>query len=195
MGMESLDPLFSGPWGPLLIFCLRIFDVSISTIRVLLAVRSHRMAVPVLGFFEVSVWIIAVGSAIRNLESIWHVLGYAGGFAAGNFVGLWIEEKLAFGYATVRIVSTHGGVELAEALRDRGFGVTEFSGHGREGPVEVVYTVLRRRDVPQIFEEVERWDPQAFVTVEEPRQVRSGWRPARRRRPLVRAGLGFPDRR
>jgi len=193
--MEVLDPLFAGPWGPILIFCLRIVDVSISTLRVLLAVRNHRMIVPILGFFEVSVWIIAVGSAIRNLESIWHILGYASGFATGSFVGLWIEEKLAFGLATVRIISTHGGVELAEALRERGFGVTEFSGHGKQGPVEVVYTVLRRRQIPEVLEEVDRWDPQAFVTVEEPRQVRAGWQPIRRRRPLVRAGFGFPDRR
>ncbi len=193
--MDALDPLFAGPWGPILIFCLRIVDVSLATIRVLLAVRNNRMAVPVLGFFEVTVWIVAVGSAIRNLESGWHVLGYASGFAAGNFVGLWIEEKLAFGLATVRIISMHGGVELAEALRDRGFGVTEFSGQGREGQVEVVYTVLRRRQVPEVLREVDRWEPQAFVTVEEPRHVRSGWQPARRRRPLVRAGLGFPDRR
>src|SRR5690606_29699166 len=145
--MDALDPLFAGPWGPVLIFSLRIIDVSLATVRVLLAVRNHRMIVPVLGFFEVTVWIVAVGSAIRNLESGWHVLGYATGFAAGNFVGLWIEEKLAFGFATVRIVSAYGGVELAEALRDRGFGVTEFSGQGRDGPVEVVYAVLRRRDV------------------------------------------------
>ena len=193
--MDALDPLFAGPWGPILIFCLRIVDVSLATVRVLLAVRNHRLIVPVLGFFEVTVWIVAVGSAIRNLESAWHVLGYASGFAAGNFVGLWIEEKLAFGLATVRIISMYGGVEMAEALRDRGFGVTEFSGQGREGPVEVVYTVLRRRQVPEVLAEVQRWDPQAFVTVEEPRQVRSGWQPARRRRPLVRAGLGFPDRR
>src|SRR5690606_41413675 len=117
------------------------------------------------------------------------------GFATGSFVGLWIEEKLAFGLATVRIISTHGGVELAEALRDRGFGVTEFSGQGRHGPVEVVYTVLRRRQIPEVLEEVDRWDPQAFVTVEEPRQVRAGWQPMRRREPPARAGFGFPDRR
>jgi uncharacterized protein YebE (UPF0316 family) len=170
-----IDQLFAGPWGPLLIFSLRIFDVSLSTLRILLAVRGQRLLVPIIGFFEVLIWIFAVGNAIRHLESSWHVLAYAAGFSAGNVVGLWLEEKLAIGLATMRIVSQRAGVQLADALRAHGFGVTEFSGQGRAGRVEVVHTVVQRRDIPRVFTEVERWDPDAFVTVEEPREIRRGW--------------------
>lgn len=173
--MSSLDQLFAGPWGPVLIFFLRIIDVSLATIRMLLSVRGSRVAVPLIGFFEVMIWILAVGSAIRNLNSAWHVLGYGAGFATGNVLGLWIEEKLALGVATVRVVSLHGGVKLADALRLKGFGVTQFMGQGREGTVEMVYTVVRRRDVDAVLEEVDRYDPKAFVSVEEPRQIRRGW--------------------
>ncbi len=173
--MAEIDALFAGPWGPLLIFVLRIFDVSLSTMRILLSVRNQRVMVPVIGFFEVLIWIFAVGSAIRNLESVWHVLGYAGGFAMGNIVGLWIEGKLAIGLATLRIISRAGGVELAESLRDQGYGVTEFFGQGREGRVEIVYTAVARREIPRVLDEVTRWDPDAFVTVEEPREIRRGW--------------------
>ena len=179
--METLTALFLGPWGPILIFFLRIIDVSLDTIRVLLAMRNQRRVVPFVAFVQVTIWVFAAGTAIRNLESGWHVLGYAAGYATGNWVGLWIDEKLAFGLATVRIISRHGGVEMAEALRDRGFGVTEFAGHGRDGTVEVVYTVIRRSQVPEVFAEVDRWDPTAFVTIEEPRQVRAGILEARRR--------------
>ena len=133
------------------------------------------LATPIIGFFEVLVWVFAAGSAIRFLDSPLHVIGYAGGFATGNVVGLWVEEKLALGLATVRIISSHGGVELADALREKGFGVTEFSGQGREGPVEVVYTVARRAQVREIFRVVDVWDPDAFVTVEEPRAIHRGW--------------------
>ena len=146
-----------------------------ATTRTLLAMRNARVAVPIIGFFEVLIWIFAVGSAIRNLDSTWHVLGYAGGFAVGNVVGLWLEEKLAMGLATIQIISRFGGVELAEALRDRGFGVTEFVGQGREGKVEVVYSVVRRRQIDLVLDEVDRWDPDAFVSVEEPRTIRRGW--------------------
>jgi uncharacterized protein YebE (UPF0316 family) len=167
---------------------LRIFDVSLSTLRILLSVRNRRFIVPVIGFVEVLIWIFAVGNAIRHLHSPWHVLGYAAGFSAGSGVGLWIEGKLAIGLATMRIISRHTGIELAEGLRALGCGVTEFIGQGREGPVEVVYTVVPRRRIRQVLTEVVRWDPDAFVTVEEPREIRRGWMHTT---PRVRLGAGL----
>jgi uncharacterized protein YebE (UPF0316 family) len=178
-----VESLFGGPWGPLLIFGLRICDVSLALLRTLLAVRNVRVAVPVIGFFEVLIWIFAVGAAIDNLNSPWHLLGYAGGFAMGNVVGMWIEGKLAFGLAIVRVISKHGGVEVAEALREKGFGVTEFAGHGRDGTVEILDSVVKRRHIPEVLKIVDLWDPGAFVMIEEPRLIRHGWlhsRPAER---------------
>jgi uncharacterized protein YebE (UPF0316 family) len=188
--MAALEALFAGPWGPLVIFGLRIIDVSMSTVRIVLAVRGYKFVTPFIGFFEVLIWVFAVGNAIRFLDSPLHLLGYAGGFATGNVVGLLIEEKLAIGYATIRIVSTHVGVELADALRSLGFGVTEFSGQGRDGRVEVVYTVCKRRDALAVMREVDRWDPHAFITVEQPRDIRWGWmQNVPRRRFLPGAGV------
>lgn len=185
--VSALDMLFAGPWGPILIFLLRIGDVSLATLRILLSMRNVRGLIPIIGFVEVLIWIFAVGSAIRNLESIWHLLGYAGGFSAGSLVGLWFEEKLAFGFAIVRVMSKHGGVEVAEALREQGFGVTEYSGHGRDGTVEVIDTVVKRRRIKEVLHEVDRWDPEAFVMVEEPRAIRRGWL---QDRPRERMGAG-----
>lgn len=176
-----MDLLFAGPWGPLLIFALRICDVSLALLRTLLAVRNVKVAVPVIGFFEVLIWIFAVGAAIGNLNSPLHLLGYAGGFAMGNVVGMWIEGKLAFGLAIVRAISKYGGVEMAEALRDEGFGVTEFAGHGRDGMVEIVDTVVKRRRIPEVLKIIDFWDPRAFVMVEEPRLIRHGWLQSRPR--------------
>lgn len=177
-----MEALFGGPWGPLAIFLLRIVDVSLATLRMMLVMRGMKYVAPFIGFFEVLVWILAVGNAILFLDSPLHLIGYAAGFATGTLVGVLIEQKLAFGMSTVRIVSRHGGVELAEALRERGFGVTEFSGQGREGTVELVYAVLRRRDLPYVYEEVGIWDPDAFVTVEEPRAIQRGWMFSKRRK-------------
>lgn len=177
-----MEELFASAWGPLVIFCLRIVDVSLATLRMLLSVRGMKRIAPFIGFFEVSIWLFAVGNAVNNLNSVWHLLGYAGGFATGTLVGLWIEEKMAFGLATVRVMSLHGGVELAEALREKGFRVTEFAGHGRDGRVEVVLTVVQRRELPTVFQEVGVWDPDAFVTVEEPRSIHRGWMFQQRRK-------------
>lgn len=177
-----LDVLFGGPLGPLFIFGLRIVDVSLATIRTLLAMRNARMAVPILGFFESLIWVLAVGTAIQHLDSPLHLLGYAGGFASGTVVGLWIEDKLALGLATIQVISRDGGVEVAEALREMGFGVTEFAGQGREGRVEVVQTVIRRRQIRDALAVVDAWDPDAFVSVEEPRTIRRGWMFSQRRK-------------
>lgn len=176
--MQTISELFAGPWGPLVIFCLRIVDVSLSTVRILLSVRGHKRIVPVIGLVEVLIWLFAAGNAMRNLESGWHVLGYATGYATGNAVGLWIEEKLALGYATIRIITRTAGEALADTLRTLGYGVTEFAARGREGPVEVIYLVVPRRETARVMKEVESRDGTAFVTVEQPREIRWGWIPA-----------------
>jgi uncharacterized protein YebE (UPF0316 family) len=177
-----MDELFASAYGPIVIFLLRIVDVSLATLRMLMIMRGRKRLAPLIGSVEVLVWIFAVGNAIRHLDSTWHLAGYAGGFAAGTWVGLQIEEKLALGMSTVRIFSRHGGVEIAEALRERGFGVTEFAGQGREGTVEMVYAVLRRRDLPSAMQEIRLWDPDAFVTVEEPKSIQRGWMFSARRK-------------
>ena len=166
--------LFALPWGPFVIFGLRICDVSLDTLRVLFSVRGARWAAAGLGCFQSLIWIFAVGNAIKHLDSPWHILGYAGGFATGTLVGILVEQRLAYGLAMVHIVSRHGGVEIAEALRERGFGVTEVPAFGRDGGVELVQSVVQRQHLDDVARIVEKWDPDAFVTVEEPRILRGG---------------------
>src|SRR5690606_33113506 len=110
--MAELDALFASPMGAMLIFCLRIVDVSCDTMRVLFAVRGKRVFAGFLGFFQAMIWIFAVGTAIKYLDSWYHILGYAGGYAVGTFVGITIEQAVAFGLNMVRIVSQHSGVEI-----------------------------------------------------------------------------------
>ncbi|MFO0983625.1 MAG: DUF5698 domain-containing protein [Planctomycetota bacterium] len=173
--MSTIDALFAGRFGPLVIFLLRIVDVSLSTTRVLLLMRGAKRIVPCIAFFETLIWIFGVGNAMKHMGSTWHLLGYACGFAAGNVVGMWLEERVAFGFATVRVISRNPSVSVGAALRAHGFGVTEFRGQGREGDVDLVLTVVRRRDVERVQREVERVDPTAFVTVEEPKAIQRGW--------------------
>jgi uncharacterized protein YebE (UPF0316 family) len=172
--MFDLDLLFAAPVGALLIFGCRIVDVSCDTLRVLFAIRGRRGVAGALGFIQALVWIFAAGAAVKHLDSPLHILGYAGGYAAGTFIGITIERVLAYGLAQLRIVSAHGGVEIAEALRERGFGVTEFAGFGRHGSVEVVTTIVQRSHVADVMRIVDRFDPGAFVTTAEPQILRGG---------------------
>src|SRR5262249_54420510 len=163
----SADAIFASPWGALVIFCLRIVDVSCDTMRVIFAIRGKRGIAAVLGFVQALVWIVAVGNAIKHLSSPLHVLGYAAGYGMGTYVGVTLEQLIAFGVATVRIVSVHAGVEIAEALRERGHGVTEFAGFGRDGSVEILNSVVQRRHLNDVLKVVSEHDAEAFVTVEE----------------------------
>jgi uncharacterized protein YebE (UPF0316 family) len=170
----TLDALFASPWGALLIFGLRVVDVSIDTMRVIFAIRGRRGLAAILGGTQALIWIVAVGNAIKHLDSILHIFGYAAGYATGTFVGVTIEGYLAYGVAMTRIVSSHGGDDIADALRERGYGVTKVPAEGREGPVEVLFAAVERSHLPDVMQIVERLDEGAFVTVEEPKVMRGG---------------------
>ena len=185
----TVDALFASPIGALAIFALRIVDVSCDTMRVIFAIRGKRGIAAMLGFVQALVWIFAVGNAVKHLDSILHVFGYAGGYALGTYVGVTIERTIAYGVATVRVVSKHSGVEIAEALRGAGYAVTEFPGFGRDGAVEILNSVVQRSQIDDVLGLIEKWDKSAFVTVEEPKVLRGGSVAARDWRfggPLVR---------
>jgi len=170
----AIDALFASPWGALVIFCLRIVDVSCDTMRVIFAIRGKRGVAAMLGFVQALVWIFAVASAVKHLDSILHVLGYAGGYATGTFVGVSLENAIAYGIATVRIVTKGMGSEIAKALRDQGFGVTEYPGLGRDGSVEIIHSAVQRSQLQEVLGIVSARDEDAFVTVEEPKVLSGG---------------------
>lgn len=172
---SDIFAIFGHPlWGPIVIFLLRIVDVTLDTMRVLFMVRGRRLPAGILGFMMALVWIIAVGNAMKHLDSAWHILGYAAGFGTGTIVGITIENAVAFGLVQLRIVSKHGGVEIAESLRDRGYGATEFSGFGRDSAVEIVQSVVQRAHLDEALAIVDKFDKDAFVTVEDPQVLRGG---------------------
>jgi uncharacterized protein YebE (UPF0316 family) len=177
-----MEALLLGPVGPILIFFMRIGDVSLATVRMLMIVRNRRLLAPFVGLFEVLIWIFAAGTAIRHLDSPWHILGYAGGFAAGNWVGIWLEGRLALGMASVQVFTPSHGPEVAEALRGLGLGVTSFPGRGKDGSVEMVQTVVKRKDVGRAMSTVHGLDHDAFVTVSEVSAIHHGWMFPKRRK-------------
>jgi len=159
---------------PLLIFLARIGDVSVGTVRTILVMGGHQVAAAALGFVEVTIWVLAVGGALRYLSEPLAVIGYAGGFATGVLVGMWIEERLALGYRIVRVISRHPEIDLAEAMRNEGYRVTRLSGSGRTGPVEIDFLVIRRKNLRQVRSLISKFAPDAFLTVERVEQPMGG---------------------
>lgn len=149
-----------------LIFTMRLCDVTIGTMRVILLTRGQKYLAAVLGFFEVLIFILAISQVLQGDLNILNVLAYCGGFAAGNIVGVALEERIAFGFSCVRVFTQAKGTELSAALREADFGVTQMLGRGRDGKVYVLETAVRRGDVPSVRRIASELDGRAFVMVE-----------------------------
>lgn len=167
----SDSPLYAYLILPLAIFCARVLDVSIGTIRVILLGRGMRVLAPLLGFVEVTIWLLAISQIMRDLTNWVYVLAYAGGFATGNYVGMFIEGRLAIGLSMVRVVAPGDTARLRRFLRRAGFRVTSTPATGAVGPVEIIFTVIPRRRLQRVEEIIRRCNPHAFYTIEDVRFV------------------------
>ena len=170
--------LSSAAWlGAGLIFLLRVADMALDTLRVLMVMRGRKPVAWGLGFFQSLIYIIAITSVLANLDNPLNIVGYAAGFATGNVVGMWIEERLAIGHIDLRIVSPRLGAAIAERLRADGFAITEMSGRGKDGMVTVLSASVQRKHVDQVRQLISEVDAEAFITAEDVRPVRRGfWR-------------------
>jgi uncharacterized protein YebE (UPF0316 family) len=163
-----------------LIFLARILDVSLGTVRVIFVARRLKYLAPLVGFFEVLIWILVIGQIMKNLSSPICYVAYAGGFAAGNFIGILIAEKLSLGMVLVRVIFSQHANGLIERLRERRYGVTSIDGQGTAGPVQVVFTIVPRCEVEAVVDLVKQSNPDAFYSVEEVDFVERGVFPLRR---------------
>jgi uncharacterized protein YebE (UPF0316 family) len=159
---------------PILIFLARICDVTIGTVRILFIARGNKIFAPILGFFEVLIWLLAIRQIMQNLENAFCYLAYAGGFAMGNFVGIKIEEKVAYGKLLVRIITNKDASALFLSLRDKGFGVTKILAEGSSGQVYIIYTIIDRTGLNKVIRAINHFDSKAFYTIEDVRSARKG---------------------
>jgi len=156
---------------PLLIFLARIIDVTMDTLRIVFVSKGNKIVAPILGFFEMLIWLIAITRIMENLDNFTTYIAYASGFAVGNYVGLLLEEKLAIGTQLIRIITAKDATVLIENLRDKGFGVTAIDAEGKDGLVHIIFLISRRQVVPQIIGMVNRCNPKAFYSIEDVRTV------------------------
>lgn len=160
--------------GYLFIFCARIVDVSLGTLRMLMVVRGRRVYAGAIGFFEVIIYITALDRIFDNLDNPLNLLFYAAGYATGNIVGSFIEEKLAVGILTVQVITMKAPLELTEILRAKGYGVTVIEGQGREGTRYILQIIMQRKNIPKLRKEIDSWDTDAFWTVFDARSTKGG---------------------
>ncbi|GIK10424.1 MAG: UPF0316 protein [Anaerolineaceae bacterium] len=164
---------------PLLVFAARIADVTLGTIRIIFTSRGRKTIAPLLGFVEVFIWVSVIAEVTRGAHNIVAYLAYAAGFAGGTFAGIWIEERMAIGSLVIRAILPESQAGLEDELRAAGYGVTSVDAHGGKGPVKLVYTIVNRKDLPNVIEAIHKTHPKTFFTVEELRSVEQGVFPVR----------------
>ena len=151
----------------LMIFALRILDVSLGTLRIGMLVRGQRTLAGVLSFFESLIWLLAAARVLTALESPIQFIAFAGGYAAGTTLGASIERWLAIGKLVMRVIAPVGSPQLQHALREAGFYVTVINAEGRDGDVRILFSVISRKHSHKALKVVQSVNPQAFVTLEE----------------------------
>jgi uncharacterized protein YebE (UPF0316 family) len=150
---------------PCFVFVAETCVVTLSTVRTIFIARGLKVLAPALGFFEVSIWLFAIGQIMQNLSNVACYLAFAGGFTLGNFFGVLIEKKLAIGNVVVQITTRREPDALIEGLKSAEYGVTTLQAQGATGPVRVVFTVIKRKELVRVVEIIKHFDGKAFYSV------------------------------
>ena len=186
LDMQSMAFLDSGLFGlfvlPLLIFIARVTDVTLDTMRIIFISKGEKFLPPLFGFFEIMIWLFAIGQVMQNLTNIFYYIAYAAGFATGNFVGIIIEDKMAIGKLVVRIITNKDATDLIEALKSKNYGITIVDAQGATGSVKIIFTVIKRMDTDDVVGMIKRFNPRAFFSMEEVRSASEGVFPSHRHR-------------
>jgi len=176
---------------PALIFSARVADVSLGTIRVIFISKGLKYIAPVIGFFEVIIWLLAIGQVMQNLTNVASYIAYGAGFATGTLMGMMVEERLSLGTVIIRVITRRDSSELVSHLRSMNYGVTELNAEGSTGQVKVLLMVIKRQDSGDVVAKIKRFNPQAFYSIEEVKSVRDGVFPEHSGWGLFRDPWGF----
>lgn len=171
-----MSELFQQEWFtlygiPILIALARIADVSIGTLRIIFVSKGLRLWAPILGFFEVTIWLLAISKVMENLTNPINYIAYAIGFSLGNYIGMYIENRLAIGMVVVRIITKRDSQALVAVLRDLGYSVTVVDADGNMGAVSIVFTLIKRSNIKVITPLILHYNPQAVYSIEDVRHA------------------------
>jgi len=159
---------------PIFIFLARITDVTFGTFRIVMISKGNKYMAPILGFFEVLIWIIVIGKVMQNLDNWVNIIAYAAGYAAGNLVGLLIEDKVAIGIVRIQIITAVQATELIGELVESGYGITHHEASGANGKVSIIYSIINRKQIPVFVEMIGKHNPNAFYSIEDVKFVNKG---------------------
>ena len=169
------DFLDSTPWLiPLIIFFGRICDVTLGTLRIIFVSKGERYKAPIVGFFEIFIWVVVISQVFSHANDIITYIAYAAGYATGNYVGILVENKIAFGFQLIRVYTKRSGEELIKLLNKKGYGSTFTRGCGAVSEVDIVETVISRKSYSEAIQIITGFDSNAFYLIEDIRTKQKG---------------------
>jgi uncharacterized protein YebE (UPF0316 family) len=163
---------FAWVFLPLLIFFARVLDVSLGIIRVIFITKGFRNIAPVIAFFEVLIWIVAISQVMNNFGDFWLVLAYSFGFAAGTYVGIVIEDRLSIGKVRITVVAKKSARDIIGSLKSKGFVVTVVKVEGSGKGARKISLLLDRSKVNSALKLIRAISPNVFYSVDAVRSVR-----------------------
>jgi uncharacterized protein YebE (UPF0316 family) len=166
--------LFTWVVLPLLIFLSRIADQSIGTMRLIFVSKGYKLYAPLLGFFEVIIWLVAVSQILQHMNNVLYYIAYGAGFAAGNYIGILLEEKISLGTVAVRIIPTFETNDLVNYLKENNFGLTMVNAEGTRGPVKMLFLIMPRKQVKKLVDIINKFNPHAFYSIEDVKSAKHG---------------------
>ncbi len=173
---EQMNEILSHPYFslygiPLLICLARMMDVSLGTLRIIFVSKGFKVLAMVLGFFEVTIWIMAIGEVMKNLDNFVNILAYATGYSLGTYIGVMLENRLAIGIVVLRIITKRDSTELVEYLREKNYSLSVVEAEGNLGAVSVIFINIKRSRVKDLVPIIYKINPLATYSIEDIRHV------------------------
>ncbi|WP_281890237.1 DUF2179 domain-containing protein [Paenibacillus sp. YYML68] len=159
----------------LFIFTIQIVYVTFFTLRMILTLKGQKYIAAVLSTAEITIYILGLHLVLQYLNEVTSLVVYALGYALGILLGAWIEEKIALGYVTIKVISNDTDGRIAQQLREKGYGVTSWYGAGRDGDRLVMEILAKRKNHNKLYDTILALDPKAFVITIEPKQFHGGF--------------------
>jgi uncharacterized protein YebE (UPF0316 family) len=141
------------------------------TMRIITASKGMKTLTTIFAFFEIVIWLVAIGQIMQNLTNIFNYIAFAAGYTIGNYVGLYIEEKLSMGILMMRIITKKDAEQLLAFMKSAGYGFTRVNAEGIYGPVDVIFTIIKRKELKKVVDIIKHYNPNAIYTVEDIKSV------------------------
>lgn len=159
------------------IFFGKIIEVTLVTIRIVLVNRGEKIKGSIIAFFEVIMWLLIINSVLETLsEDIIKFMLYAIAYSAGNYLGVYIEEKLAIGLSSIQVIMPINTADNAcKLLRENHFGVTAIAGEGAKEKKDILVIHLKRRRINEAIKLIHNNVDNAVITINDVKAIRGGF--------------------